>query len=45
MALYYSVKNDFRGIWLAQSMDHVTLDLGIEFDPHTLGIELTSFKK
>lgn len=31
----------FRGTWLAQSVEHVTLDLGVVSLSPTLGVEMT----
>ena len=43
-ALEMSLKTQVhRGIWLAQSVEHVTLDLGIMSSNPILGVELTLF--
>ena len=31
------LRNELRGAWLAQLVEHVTLDLRVEFGPHTGG--------
>jgi len=35
------IKNKYQGTWLAQSVQHVTLDLGVVNLSPTLGIEVT----
>ena len=38
------LKRDGRGAWLAQSEEHVTLDLGVMGSSPTIGVEITKNK-
>ena len=43
--LLFLILRYLRGTWLAQSVEHVTLDLGVMSSSPTLGIEITFLKK
>ena len=36
---------EYRGIWLAQSIEHATVDLGVMSSSPRLGVEITTKKK
>ena len=44
-AVWQSRRVAFRGTWLAQSVEFVTLDLGVVSSSPTLGVEFTLKKK